>query len=123
MWPLGRLQGGTVMWPLNILQSGQVMRSLRSLQGGQVCGLLKAYSVKVMWSHRSLQDGQDVLGVLSALVAQQHLLPIEHFAAHPAGHRLGLAKVDKAHVAPRVLRIGVDLAAQLAGHAVRGQVG
>ena len=56
------------------------------------------------------------------LMALQNLFPAKYFATHGAGHCLAVAQMHKAHVAPRILSIGVDLPAQLAGHSVRRQV-
>jgi len=60
--------------------------------------------------------------VLCSLVAQQHLLPTEHFAAHGARDGLALAQVHEPHVAARILRCRVHLPAQLTGHAICRQV-
>ena len=62
------------------------------------------------------------LGVLRSLMAEEDLLPAENLAAHAARDGFALAQVNKTHVAARILRGGVDLAAQLTGHAIRRQV-
>jgi hypothetical protein len=82
-----------------------------------LCALCTGHNSAACCVHRSQERG-----VLCSLVAQQHLLPTEHFAAHGARDGLALAQVHEPYVAACILRGRIHLPAQLTGHAVRRQV-